>query len=179
MTKYDSKFKIKVVSRYLKGGISYRDLCAKFNISSMGIPVRWVHQAKTHGIESLKVNHTRKQYSQTFKITVVEYVYTHQTSRALTAAHFGISASQVNSWDRIVREQGVVGLRTKHKGRPAAVVKHKKNKSIKRLEPTKEEQYQQEILKLKSQLHKAELDRDILKTFATLTKSSPKHFPRK
>ncbi|WP_461214643.1 helix-turn-helix domain-containing protein [Lacticaseibacillus sp. GG6-2] len=120
-----------------------------------------------------------KEYSQAFKISVVEYVHTHQVSRALTAAHFGISPSQVNAWDRIVRDQGIAGLRPKHKGRQSVMGKHKKIKPIKRLEPTQEEKYKQEILELKSKLHEAEMDRDILKVLATLTKNSPKHSPRK
>lgn len=105
---------------------------------------------------------------------MVQYLHTHQTSRNQTAAHFGISPSQVHSWDKIVHEQGVAGLRPKSKGRqPSDMAKRKTNKlikPIKRLEPTQEEKYQQEILELKQKLHKAELDRDILKAYATLTK---------
>ncbi|MFD1484799.1 helix-turn-helix domain-containing protein [Lacticaseibacillus baoqingensis] len=178
MTKYSSELKVKFVSRYLKGGISYKDLCVELGIPFSGIVKTWVSQARVHGIESLKVKHTRIDYSQTFKITVVEYVHTHQTSRAQTAAHFGISPSQVNSWNRIVREQGVAGLRSKPKG-GLAMGKHKQIKPIKRLEPTQEEKYKQEILELKRKLHEAELDRDILKALATLTKNSQKHSLRK
>lgn len=57
--------------------------------------------------------------------------------------------------------------------------KHKPIKPIKKLEPTQEEKYKQEIPELKSKLHEAELDRDILKALATLTKNSPKHSLRK
>ncbi|MDM7530688.1 transposase, partial [Lacticaseibacillus paracasei] len=71
--------------------------------------------------------------------------------------------------------QGVTGLRAQRKGRPPMG----KHKQIKKLEPTQEEKYKQEILELKSKLHKAELDRDILKALATLTKNSPKHSLRK
>lgn len=178
MTKYSSEIKAKVVSQYLEGGVSYTNLCVRFGISSSKTIQIWVNQARAHGIESLRVKHTRIDYSQTFKIAVVEYVHTHQISRAQTAAHFGISPSQVNSWDRIVREQGVAGLRATREGR-SAVGKHKKIKPIKKLEPTQEEKYKQEILELKSKLHEAELDRDILKALATLTKNSPKHSLRK
>lgn len=178
MTKYNSEFKVKVVSIYLKGGVGYRDLCRRFGIPSRKTIRTWVNQARAHGIESLKVKHTRADYSQTFKIAVVEYVHTHQISRAQTAAHFGISPYQVSSWDRIVREQGVAGLRSKRKGKPT-MGKHKQIKPIKKLEPTQEEKYKQEILELKSKLHEAELDRDILKALATLTKNSPKHSLRK
>jgi transposase len=126
----------------------------------------------------LKVKHNKATYSQTFKITVVEYVHTHQVSRVQAAAHFGISPSQVNSWIRIVKDQGVTGLRAQRKGRPP-MGKHKQIKPIKKLEPTQEEKYKQEILELKSKLHEAELDRDILKALATQTKNSPKHSLRK
>ena len=178
MTKYSSKFKVTVVTAYLKGGISYKDLCTRFGIPSARTIRDWVKLAQAHGIDSLKVKHTKVEYSQSFKVAVVEYVHTHQISRAQTAAHFGISPSQVTSWVRIVREQGVAGLRAKRKGRPA-MGKHKKVKPIKKLEPTQEEKYKQEILELKSKLHEAELDRDILKALATLTKNSPKHSLRK
>lgn len=178
MTKYSNELKAKVVSEYLKGGIGYRELSVRYGIPSRANIRTWVNQAKAHGLESLKVKHTKVEYSQAFKIAVVEYVHTHQVSRAQTAAHFGISPSQVNSWYRIVRGQGVAGLRSTHKGRPA-MGKHKKIKPIKKLEPTQEEKYKQEILELKSKLHEAELDRDILKALATLTKNSPKHSLRK
>lgn len=178
LTKYSSEFKVRLVSKYLKGGISYNDLCAEFGIPCGGVVKIWVKQARAHGLDSLKVKYTKTDYSQTFKISVVEYVRTHQVSRAQAAAHFGISPSQVNSWYRIVRDQGVAGLRPKPKGRPA-MGKHKKIKPIKKLEPTQEEKYQQEILELKSKLHEAELDRDILKALATLTKNSPKHSQQK
>ena len=178
MSKYSSEFKIKVASKYLNGGVSYRDLCKEFGIPRPEQIRRWTEQARVHGLASLETKNTWNEYSQDFKITVVEYVHTHEISRAQAASHFGISNTQVNAWDRIFIDQGVAGLRPKRKGRPA-MGKHKKIKPIKKLEPTQEEKYKQEILELKSKLHKAELDRDILKALATLTKNSPKHSLRK
>lgn len=96
MTKYSCEFKVKVVSKYLKDSAGYKDLCKEYRIPSISALTHWVQQAKSQGIESLKVKHTKVQYSQTFKMIVIEYVHTHQISRALTTAHFGISASQVN-----------------------------------------------------------------------------------
>ena len=178
MTKYSSEFKAKVVSRYLKGDISYRDLCKQYQIPAFRSVREWVQQVQKHGFQSLAVKHTKAKYSQSFKIAVVEYVYTHPVSQMQAAVHFGISSSQVNAWEQIVRKQGVTGLHPKRKGRPTTN-KRKRNKAIKRLPPTQEEKYQQEILKLKQQLHEAELDRDILKALATLTKQAHKHSPRK
>ncbi|KIS02564.1 hypothetical protein WDC_1886 [Paucilactobacillus wasatchensis] len=59
------------------------------------------------------------------------------------------------------------------------MTKHKKTNVQKYLEQTQKEKYKQEILKLKQELHEAELDRDILKTLATLTKNSKKHYPQR
>ncbi|KRM34287.1 ISPsy8, transposase OrfA [Agrilactobacillus composti DSM 18527 = JCM 14202] len=179
MTKYSSRFRAKIVSRYLEGNISYEDLCAEYNISGTWILREWVQRAKVHGIDSIKVKHSRTVYPQDYKLAVVEYVHTHQVSCAQAAARFGISTSQAYSWNRIVREQGVAGLRPKAKGRHPDMSKYKKIKPIKRLKPTQEEKYKQEILELKQQLHEARLDRDLLKALATLTRSSQKHSPRK
>ncbi|KRK85701.1 ISPsy8, transposase OrfA [Lentilactobacillus sunkii DSM 19904] len=171
MTKYSSKFKIKVVSRYFKGDIGYHDLCKQYH-TSYGCARVWVQQAREQGIQSLEVKRSRATYSQSFKLAVIEYVRTHQISRAQAAAHFGISSSQVYAWNQIVDEQGVAGLRSKKRGKQTTNRKY--NKSIKHLQPNQEEKYQQEILELKQRLHKAELDRDILKALATLTKKARK-----
>ena len=74
---YSNELKAKVVSEYLKGGIGYRELSVRYGIPSRANIRTWVNQARTHGIESLKVKHNKATYSQTFKITVVEYVHTH------------------------------------------------------------------------------------------------------
>lgn len=178
MTKYSSQFKVKVVSRYLKGDIGYRELCKQYKVPSTSVVRAWVQRAQEHGPQSLAVRHTKATYSQSFKVAVIEYMGTHQVSRARAAAHFGISEGQVYSWDQIVKEKGVAGLRPKRRGRPTTN-KRKRTKTIKRLKPTQEEKYQQEILNLKQQLHEAELDRDILKALATLMRKAPNRSPRR
>ncbi|WP_367301278.1 transposase [Leuconostoc carnosum] len=50
MTKYSTEFKVRFVSRYLKGGISYKDLCAEFGMPFTGVVKAWVGQARAHGI---------------------------------------------------------------------------------------------------------------------------------
>lgn len=178
MTKYSSEFKIKVVSRYLTGDIGYKDLCDLYGIPSLSTARTWVQRARIHGLRSLKVLRTKANYDQNFKMAVIEYRRTNQVSLAQTAAHFGINLSQVSSWNRIFEEQGVAGLRPRQKGRPR-MTKHKMTNVQKHLKPTQEEKYKQEILRLKQELHEAELDRDILKTLAALTKNSKKHYPQK
>lgn len=149
MTRYSRQFRVKIVSRYLEGNISYADPCEEYHISGTWILRGWVQRAKVHGLDSIKVKRSRTVSSQDCKLAVVEYVRTHQVSCAKTAAHFDISASQAYSWDRTVREQGVTGLRSKVKGRHPDMNKRKKVKPINRLKPTQEEKYKQEILELK------------------------------
>lgn len=89
----------------------------------------------------------------------------------------------ISSWNRVVRNQGVAGLRPKPKGRHTTTAKRRNKKTgtkiFKTIEPTQEEKYQQEILELKTKLHYAEMDRDILKTLAAMTKQSQTHSTQK
>lgn len=175
MAKFNSEFKAKVVREYLNGGISFKNLRSKYHVNSNSVIQSWVHQVSAHGMDSLTVTHRIHSYSQDYKISVVDYIQTNEVSRNQAAAHFGISPSQASSWMAIYREQGVVGLRSKSRGRRSTMSKHKNQGSTKnRLTPTKEERYKQEITELKQKLHEAELDRDILKTLAAITKKQPK-----
>jgi Transposase and inactivated derivatives len=175
MTKYSSKFKTKIVREYLDGGIGLNELQQKYQIAQHSLVSSWVKRAQVHGMSSLKVSHHSNKYSQDYKISVVDYIQTHEVSRNQAAIHFGISNSQANSWMRIYQEQGVAGLRPKPRRRRSTMSNHKNQKrSAKRLTTTKEEKYKQQIIELKRQLHDAELDRDILKALATITKQQLK-----
>lgn len=175
MTKYSSKFKAKLVNEYLEGGVSYKDLQRKYHIGNRTSIRVWVKQAQQNGMNSLVIKHRKRTYTQDFKLAVVDYIQTNEVSRNQAAAHFDISPSQTTSWMTIYRNQGVVGLRSKPRGRRATMSKHKNQGSTKkRLTPTKEEKYKQQITELKQQLHEAELDRDILKTLAAITRKQPK-----
>lgn len=62
MTKYSSQFKVKVVSRYLKGDIGYRELCKQYKVPSTSVVRAWVQRAQEHGPQSLAVRHTKATY---------------------------------------------------------------------------------------------------------------------
>lgn len=166
MTKYSSEFKIMVVSEYHNGGISKRELAKKYQIPSRAGLQLWIKQAETQGIDSLIVKHTNREYSSDFKLRVVEYVKTHEASQQSVAVLFGISPSQVASWLSRYKHKGVAGLRAKPQGRSSAMPKKKKRTQ---LSSTKEERYKQKILELKQELYETKMDRDILKTLATIT----------
>lgn len=175
MTKYSSSFKIRLVKEYQTGVISIKGLAKKYHIPSDAQLHVWINQAEAHGLNSLKVKQNKYNYSQDFKLGVVNYVKTNEVSRMQTAAHFGISPSQVNSWVRKFQEMGAAGLRDRPRGRPSQLKKAKKKKVIKKLNPTKEEKYKEEIIQLKAQLHDTEMDRDILKVLTALRNNQSKH----
>ena len=175
MTKYSSGFKIKLVKEYQTGDISIKGLAKKYQLPSKTPLLVWINQAKAHGLNSLAVKQNKRNYSQDFKLGVINYVNTNEVSRMKAAAHFGISPSQVNSWIQKFHEMGAAGLRDRPRGRPAQLNKSKKKKAIKKLKPSKEEKYKEEIIRLKAQLHETEMDRDILKVLTTLRNNQSKH----
>lgn len=175
MNKYSNEFKAKVVQEYLAGGISLNELQRKYQIANHCAVSSWVKRVQIHGMDSLKTIRHFKEYPQNYKLNVVDYVQSHGVSRNQAAIHFGISTSNVNSWVKLYQTQGVAGLRPKPRGRRPTMSKRKhSNRHQQRLTPTKEEKYKQQIVELKKQLHDAELDRDILKVLATLTKKQTK-----
>ncbi|QYH52725.1 helix-turn-helix domain-containing protein [Liquorilactobacillus hordei DSM 19519] len=171
MTKYTFEFKVKLVQEYWNGDVSYSDLMRKYNIPSMITIRKWVLQASVHGLSSLKAQHTKKVYSQDFKLFVVNYVKTHEVSQMAVAAHFGITFSRVNSWVNTFQKMGAAGLRKRPRGRPASMTKS----TNKKLNPSAEEKYKEEILKLKAQLQETEMERDILKALAAMRHNQRKH----
>lgn len=171
MTKYTCEFKAKLVQEYWNGDVSYSDLMRKYNIPSMITIRKWVLQASVHGLSSLKAQHTKKVYSQDFKLYVVNYVKTHEVSQMTVAAHFGITFSRVTSWVNTFQKMGAAGLRKRPRGRPASMTKS----TNKKLKPSAEEKYKEEILKLKAQLQETEMERDILKALAAMRHNQRKH----
>ncbi|WP_157060417.1 helix-turn-helix domain-containing protein, partial [Companilactobacillus futsaii] len=174
MTKYSSEFKVKLVNEYLEGQISILGLAKKYGIPSKSPIYNWVHQAETNGLNSLKNKRSHKEYSQDFKLSVIEYYKLHEISRLDTAIHFKISPSQVSSWIYIYNHYGVAGLRRRPRGRRPLMARRKKKTH---LSSSKEEKYKQEILDLKSKLHDTEMDRDILKALKALRENN--HSSRK
>jgi len=169
MVKYSSEFKSKVVNEYLDNDISYQALSLKYHIAGHSLVSYWVNSVRRQGLGTLKIKHRIQRYSQDFKLSVVDYIQTNGVSCMRAALRFGISRSLVSSWIKIYREQGIVGLRpTPCGGQPTM------NESENQFTPTKEEQYKQKISELKHQLYEAELDRDILKALAAITKKQRK-----
>ena len=164
MTKYTYQFKLKLVKEYQEGKLSFKDLSKKYSVHH-SIIQRWVASYDQNGVSSLKVKRSYSNYTQDFKLSVVDYYQTHDVGAGTVANHFNISASQVRNWTYRYRKDGVAGLRTNVRGRESMTKKPKKRK---KLSPTKEEAYKQEIIDLKEKLYYSEMDREFLKTLKTL-----------
>ena len=171
MTKYSSELKVKLVNEYFDGQISILGLSKKYGMPSKSPIYRWIHEAEANGLNYLITKKSHKEYSQDFKLSVIEYHKLHEISRLDTAIYFKISPSQVNSWIYRYNHYGVIGLRRRPRGRRPLMAKKKKKQT--RLNSTKEEKYKQEILDLKAKLHDAEMDRDILKALKTSRENDP------
>ncbi|WP_271901758.1 helix-turn-helix domain-containing protein [Limosilactobacillus reuteri] len=93
------------------------------------------------------------------------------------AAKFNIERSLVYSWYRKYKNEGIVGLRTKAKGRPRKTMNNKKVKRSS-LTPTEKEQYQQTIADLKAQLAHERMKNEILKKLRALRQQEDKNKPK-
>ena len=164
--KYSTKLKIQIVQDYLTGKYSYLALAKKYNIPDKDEIRRWVARVKHNGYQGL-LHKGKRTYSLNFKLEVVKYYMTHQVGFTEVAGKYNINYSQAYSWYRIYKNEGIVGLRPKPKGRP---VKHmnKHKKKIKQLTPTKEEEYKQKIADLEAQVAYQNMELDILKKLRAL-----------
>lgn len=171
--KYSANFKHKVVQDYLENNYSYLELKNKYHIPSEGDINRWVQDYKQNGVAGLIPKHSRKCYTTTYKLEVVNYYRTHDSSMDKVAALFGIHSSQVNMWYRKYKNEGIVGLRPKAKGRPPKIMKRpKKNKDLK---PTEREAYQQRIADLEAKVAYQNMELDILKKLRALRQQKNKN----
>lgn len=110
---------------------------------------------------------------------MVEYYQTHAVGVSKVAAVFNISASQVYGWSRAFKQGGLAALIPRQKGRPRLMKKKSVTSMHQTTLPLSERQaYEEEILRLKSQLFQTELERDILKKLpprSDLFQTKPKH----
>ncbi len=175
MSKYSYRFKVSAVQKYLNGSHNYAVVCHKFAIASRKQLRTWVREVQAHGYESLAPSRSHHRYSLDFKLQVVNYYRMHELSIDKVAVKFNLNPSQVRSWYCKYKNEGIVGLRPKPKGRPAKAMN--KRKAIKKstIKPTKEEQYKQRIADLEARIADQEMEIDILKKLRALRQQRKKN----
>lgn len=168
MSKYSYQLKIHAVQEYLSKECSYAEVCRKFDIHSKRKLITWVHEAQANGYESLAPRKTHHSYSLDFKLQVVNYYRMHELSTVQVAVKFNLNRSQVYSWYRKYKNEGIVGLRPKQIGRPTKAMNKRKMIKKSKIQPTKEEQYKQKIAELEAKVANQEMEIDILKKLRAL-----------
>jgi transposase len=115
---YSAEFKKKVVTAYLNGEGSYRDLAIKYKIHADSTILKWVSQynnhveltdSKTEGAYNM-VNIEGRKTTCEERISIVEYCIENQNNYAGTALKYQVSYQQVYQWVRKFKEKGIDGL---------------------------------------------------------------------
>ncbi|MFY0521610.1 IS3 family transposase, partial [Lysinibacillus sp. UGB7] len=127
MGKFTAEEKLETVLRYLNGKESYREIGKSICVDHKSI-VKWVKQYEHNGVEAFSKSYTN--YTQQFKLNVLNFMIEHGTSLIETAAIFKITApTSIRVWKKQFETQGMDALQSKKKGRPS--MKKESNKQPK------------------------------------------------
>lgn len=155
MAKYSKKLKLRVVKEYQNGEISVNSLTIKYDIKNKSEIYKWIRNYENFGEQSLERSVRNKSYSTKFKMDVLNYKVTTNSSLNDTAIRFGIEhPSMISSWMRKFNEEGLNGL-NKTKGRPP---KMKNNKPVSNVETKDLEEAKLKIKILEDENKKKDLE---------------------
>lgn len=156
---YSAEFKKKVVTAYLNGEGSYRDLAIKYKIHTDSTVLKWVSQYNNHveltdsrtegayGVVNIKGRKTTCEE----RINIVEYCIENQNNYGDTALKYQVSYQQVYQWVRKFKEKGIDGLQD-NRGRTKPIV-----------EMTELEKLRSENRLLQAENKRIELENEFLK----------------
>jgi len=127
MAKFSAEEKLKAVIRYLNGNESLRDIAKDIGVMH-GNLATWVKQYEYNGVAAFVKQYTN--YTEQFKLDVLNYMIEHGMSLDKTAAVFNIAApSTILVWKKQFETKGYDALQSKKKGRPS--MKKDSNKQLK------------------------------------------------
>jgi transposase len=137
--KFTSEFKLEQVLKYTNYHRSYGDISKEVGIDH-SVLRRWVGLYKSKGILGLKINKTKTVFSLDFKLKVIKYLASNNSSLFDASLKFEVPISSIFQWQKDFSNFGIKGLHPKPKGRPKSMsnYKRKKRKSDKPL--TREEE---------------------------------------
>ena len=157
--KYSLEVKQCAVTDYLSGAGSFLDICKKYKIKDEHQLRSWIKVYNTYG-DFNSVKHSGggsymkqgRETTQEERIKIAEECYAAGKNYGEIALKYNVSYQQVRSWTLRYEELGKAGL------------EDRRGKRKKDQEPrTLLEEAQIEIERLKHKLHKAEMERDLLK----------------
>jgi len=117
LSKYTAEEKLQAEQRYLNGNESYKEIGQSIGVNKKSIFI-WVKQYEQNGLDAFIKRCTN--YTQQFKLGVLNFMIENGTSLTETAATFNIPApSTVLVWRRQLETQGLDAFQSKKKGRPS------------------------------------------------------------
>jgi transposase len=115
MTKYDERFKLKVVQEYLVGTLGYQRIAELHAVPQKSLET-WVKLYRAHGADGLKKKFSH--YSAQFRLEVIQRIRTDELSNGEAAALFNIrSAGCIGRWRRCYDAGGLEALTPRKRGR--------------------------------------------------------------
>ena len=157
---YTKEFKQQVIDEYLNGGVTYRELARKYNISEKGIVRSWVNKYN-NGIEIKDYSPNNEVYTMKFRKTtfderleIVRYVLTNDNNYKDAADKYSVPYANVYQWVMKYKKSGEEGLFDR-RGKKASVAR--------KYVLTTEEKKDIEIEKLKRELERANMVIEVLK----------------
>jgi transposase len=116
MSKYDTRFKLKVVKQYESGKGGMKTLADRHGVDRAMVS-RWVASYRKHGLAGLRKKFSR--YTAPFKLSVLQRMRKEEWSCKQTQAWFDIrSPGQVAMWERQYHSGGLEALEPRPCGRP-------------------------------------------------------------
>lgn len=113
--KYSVDFKRQVALHYLGGNDGLRATAHTFGIDT-GAVRRWAEHWQTSGDAGFTLS--TRTYSADFKVSVIQDMWENGLSSRKAAAKYQIAmACTVSRWARLYRENGIIALHNKPKGR--------------------------------------------------------------
>lgn len=140
---YSKALKNQVVQDYLLGIGSLVDLSIKYHISSISTILKWVlaytegKEIKDYNLNPEVYTMARKKTTYQERIEIVNHCLDNQLNTKETAALYGVSYAQVNSWvNRFLKdgEDALQDRRGKRKSEESLTLQEKQERRIKQLE---------------------------------------------
>ena len=148
-SKYDLEFKLKLVKEVLVKNKGVKTLAREIGIS-FGMLERWVKFYELYGEAGL-FRQSNRQYDLDFKVNVMRAIEKEGLSIKEAARRYNIAAeSSILNWQRLYRENGILGLKNKTRGRPPNMEKPLKKKKEKK-PLTREEELLEELKYLRAE----------------------------
>lgn len=123
MVVHDPSFKLKVVQQYLAGPDGIKPVAMAHGVTRAMVQ-RWVAAYRHHGAAGLAPK--RGGYTASFKREVLQRMWRDGLSYRQTAALFDVRGERIiGAWERQYHAEGVDGLTSRRRGKPAAMTRPK------------------------------------------------------